>query len=310
MNTQEFSYLSTNKKTPIHAVAWTPDESPTAILQIAHGMAEHIERYENFAEYLTQQGLVVVGNDHLGHGASVLSKEDWGYFEKENGADCVLKDMRQLTLLTKEKYPGIPLFLLGHSMGSFFVRMYLCQYGELLEGAIICGTGQQPNIILSVGKLLTKIFAVFHGWNFRSRFVDNLAFGSMNKPFEPAATSKDWLTRDEQVVKDYLADERDGFVFTLNGYYNLFDIMTYGQNKQNLSKMPKDLPVLFISGANDPVGNMGKGVEKTAEAFRRTGMKRVKVLLYPEFRHEILNELGKEEVYEDVLAWMKDCWKK
>ncbi|NLW77845.1 MAG: alpha/beta hydrolase [Ruminococcaceae bacterium] len=305
MTKQTFTYLSADQKTPIHAVIWAPETQPAAILQIAHGMVEFIDRYDAFAAYLTAQGFLVAGNDHLGHGASVTGEEHWGYFAEVGGADCVLEDMRQLTLLAKTRCPGVPFFLLGHSMGSFFTRKYLCLYGKELNGAIICGTGWQPAAALATGSFLTRLLAVFRGWHYRSKFIDKLAFGGMNKPFEPAATPKDWLTRDARVVQAYLQDARNGFIFTLNACHGLFSTIAYVQNPRHLAHMPKALPVLFIAGQADPVGNMGKGVEKVAATFTQAGMQQVKTILYPEYRHEILNELGKEVVYKDVAEWIR-----
>lgn len=299
-----FQFLSSDRKTLVHAIMWTPEAQPIGILQIAHGMVEFIDRYDDFAEYLAGRGYVVVGNDHLGHGASVGSKEDWGYFAAENGADCVLEDMHRLTVMTKESYPDVPYFLLGHSMGSFFTRKYLCAFGGEISGAIISGTGWQPPIVLGLGKTLARVLAVFHGWHYRSALIDKMSFGGMNKPFEPAATERDWLTRDEAIVRKYLDDERNNFVFTLNGYFNLFDTISFVQKKKNLAKMPKALPVLFISGGKDPVGNAGEGVARVSSRFIRAGMQNVSTILYPEYRHEILNELGKEFVYNDIIQWI------
>ena len=197
---EEFYFKSASGKTNIHAIRYIPNGEIKAILQISHGMVEYIERYESFALFLNSKGILVTGNDHLGHGKSINSKNDWGYFAKENGNRAVLYDLYQLTQITKEKYPDIPYFLLGHSMGSFYARQYLCEFGQELNGAIIMGTGGQPLPLIQCGRLLTSIVALFKGWHYRCKFVNNMAFGSYNKYFEPARTSKDWLSKDTAIV--------------------------------------------------------------------------------------------------------------
>lgn len=302
---EEFYYDSTSKTTKIHAVRYIPDGEIKAILQIAHGMVEYIERYEAFALYLTSQGFLVTGNDHLGHGKSVNSKEEWGYFAKDDGNRAVLYDIYELTTITKEKYPNVPYFLLGHSMGSFYARQYLCEFGKELDGAVIMGTGCQPLALVQFGRLLTKSISLFKGWYYRCSFVNNIAFGSYNKHFEPARTTKDWLSKDTAIVDKYVADERCNFIFTLNAYYNMFTGISRLYDKKLLSQMPKDLPVFFVAGEEDPVGDYGKGVLKAADMVKKAGMKNVSVKLYPADRHEILNETDREQVYEDLYRWLE-----
>lgn len=302
---EEFYFTSAAGTTKIHAVRYIPDGKIKAILQIAHGMVEYIERYEDFALYLNSKGILVTGNDHLGHGNSVNSKDDLGYFAKEEGNRAVLYDLYQLTQITKETYPNIPYFLLGHSMGSFYARQYLCEFGNELNGAIIMGTGFQPLMLVNSGKLLTRIFALFNGWHYRCAFVDNMAFGSYNKRFAPARTTKDWLSKDESKVDEYIADEYCGFVFTLNAYYNMFHGISRLYDKNLLAKMPKSLPVFFVAGEDDPVGEFGKGVLRAVDSFKKAGMKNVKVKLYPKDRHEILNETDRQTVYQDLNEWLQ-----
>ena len=305
MNNKEcFYFTSTSQTTKIHAVRYLPQDEIKGILQITHGMVEYIERYEPFALYLNSKGILVTGHDHLGHGKSINSKDEWGYFAKENGNQSVLQDIYQLTVLTKEKYPNIPYFILGHSMGSFYVRQYLCEFGHDVDGTIIMGTGCQPLPLVQMGIFLTSLIAFFKGWNYRSRLINNIAFSSYNKHFQPARTDKDWLTRDTAIVDKYRSDERCGFIFTLNAYYNMFTGIKRLYNQKLLSKMPKELPVFFISGKEDPVGDFGKGVLKAADMFYHTGMKNVTTKLYPDCRHEILHEINCVEVYHDILTWL------
>ena len=302
---REFTYLSGDGRTKIHAVEWRPDKGkPKAVLQIFHGMVEYIERYEDFATYLTEKGFLVVGNDHLGHGASVVSEEDWGYFAEENGNEILLRDVRGLHKKTAKRYPELPYFILGHSMGSFLLRQYLCRFGEELSGAIIMGTGTQPLPALRFGQKLCRTAAKLRGWHYRWTFVDKLAFGGYHKHFPDARTKRDWLTKDRQIVDAYLADPRCCFLFTLNGYYNLFRSIEDASNPEQLRKMPKDLPVLFVSGAEDPVGNFGKGVEQVRKSFEAVGMQDITWILYENDRHEILNETDRSLVYRDLYAWL------
>ena len=305
MKKSTFEFLSADKGTKIHAVKWEPDtEKIQGILQITHGMVEYIERYEAFAEYMTNQGFLVVGHDHLGHGASVVSSEYWGYFAKQNGSDILVEDMNTLRIMTQKEYPELPYFMLGHSMGSFMLRKYLSKYGQNLRGAIIMGTGSQPDKMVKLGKRVCKFLAVFRGWSHRSKLVNNMAFSGNNKRFEAEGTSA-WLTKDKEIVASYNKEPRCTFIFTLNGFYNLFDTIHYINQPEHMDSIPKELPLFFVSGEDDPVGNYGAGVKEAYEAYERVGIEDITWKLYPTDRHEILNELDKEKVYEDIYAWMK-----
>lgn len=302
---QEFFYPSKDGKTQIHAVEWIPEGDVRGVLQIAHGMVEFIERYDRFASFMASQGFYVVGNDHLGHGKSVTDESQLGYFAKDNGNFCVIGDMQQLRLDTQKKYPGLPYFILGHSMGSFLTRQYIELYGEGLKGAIVMGTGYQPSLTLNLAIALTGILKKTKGDHYRSKTVNNMALGSYNKAFEPARTKNDWLTKDESIVDAYEANPLNQFTFTVNGYNNLFRGLRFAEQQKNLNRIPKDLPILVVSGANDPVGECGKGPTAVADIYRRTGIKDVTLKLYPDDRHEILNELDKENVDRDLLVWIE-----
>lgn len=302
---REFTFASGDGRTQIHAVEWKPEQgSVLGILQIFHGMVEFIERYEAFAEFLAEKGFLVIGNDHLGHGASIVTKEDYGFFEEKNGNQVLLEDAHRLKELTEARYPGVPYYILGHSMGSFLLRQYICLHGEKLDGVIIMGTGTQPLAVLRLGKGLCSLIASVKGWRYRSRLIDRMAFGSYNKRFEPARTRADWLTKEEAVIDRYLADERCTFLFTVNGYYNLFTSIEQASRTENLQKMPQGLPVLFVAGKDDPVGDFGKGVEKVRKRFKAAGMTDMTWILYENDRHEILNETDRETVYKDLYAWL------
>nr|WP_250279000.1 alpha/beta fold hydrolase [[Clostridium] colinum] len=303
MKKDEFYYKSSDELTNIHCVNWIANEIK-CILQIAHGMVEHIERYEDFAKFLNNYGILVVGNDHLGHGKSISCEENFGYFSEKNGNNNVIKDMYYLTKITKEKYPNLPYIFLGHSMGSFLLRQYLCEYGNEIDGAIIMGTGNEYTLHIKGGIALINKIASQKGWRYRSEFIDKAVFAGFNKKFEPSKTGKEWLTRDEKIIQKYIEDKRCNFIFTLNGYYNLLYGIEKLSNKNYLNKMPKDLPILFVSGDKDPVGNFGKSVLSVFKTFKKIGMKNVECKLYEGFRHEILNEIGKKEVYNDILNWI------
>lgn len=302
---EEFYFTSASGTTKIHAIRYIPDGEVKAILQISHGMVEYIERYEDFALFLVSKGILVTGNDHLGHGKSVNSKEEWGYFAKENGNKAVLYDIYQLTQITKELYPNIPYFLLGHSMGSFYARQYIAEFGNELDGAIIMGTGCQPLALVQFGRFLITLISVFKGWNYRCTLVHNIAFGNYNTHFEPTRTTKDWLTKDTAIVDKYVADERCNFIFTLNAFYGMFTGISRLYDKKFLSHVPKNLPVFFVSGQEDPVGDYGKGVKKAAKMLENLGMKNIKIKLYPNDRHEILNETDRDQVYNDLYRWIQ-----
>ena len=303
MKKEEFYFDSKDGSTKIRALRFIPEGEVKAILQISHGMVEFIDRYEGFATYLTEQGFLVTGNDHLGHGGSVKDKSDWGYFGKD-GYNTVLNDLLELTHITKELYPNKPYFLLGHSMGSFLARLYTIKYGNELDAAIIMGTGQQTKGMIGAAKFLTNIVKTFKGERYRSRFLNGLALGSYNKKWEPSDTHCNWLTKDDKVVDWYYHEPRCHFIFTTNGFYNLFSLIGEIIDKNNIEKMPKDLPILVISGEDDPVGNFGKDPKALADIYKEVGIKDVELKLYPNDRHEILNEFDKDVVYKDISDWL------
>lgn len=306
MKKVEFKFRSTGDTVDIRAVKYIPESEPKAILQIAHGMVEYIDRYEDFAKFLCDKGFLVTGNDHIGHGGSVNNEDEWGYFTKENGNQVLLDDIYELTKITKKEYPNKPYFLLGHSMGSFYGRQYLCEHGNELDGAIIMGTGLEPLMTVKAGMMVCKLIASFKGWKYRSNLVNNMAFGAYNKKFEPARTRADWLTKDEKIVDYYINEPRCSFQFTLNGYYNMFSGIARLHDEKYLSAMPKDLPILFVSGQDDPVGSFGKEVEASVNSVKKVGCKNVEMKLYPDDRHEILNETDKEQVYIDLYNWLSN----
>lgn len=298
-------YTSSDNVTTIHAIEWIPETEIKAVLQISHGMVEYIGRYDRFANYLNEYGIYVVGNDHLGHGESVTSDDKHGFFKHPDGNECVIKDLHKLRKRTEKKYPDVPYFMLGHSMGSFLIREYMMVYGQGLAGVIVMGTGSQPNSVLVLGKIICKIMASFKGWEYRSKLIDRMVFSGNNKKFEPARTPQDWLTKDEKIVNAYRENPWCTFTFTLNGFYQLFRTIQFVQKKENIQKISKELPIFLVAGCEDPVGSFGKGVKKVYKSYVDAGIKDVKIKLYENERHEILNETDYMVVYEDLRKWME-----
>lgn len=305
MKKEEFYFSSRDNHTQIHAIRWIPDlGKPDYIVQIVHGMAEHIERYEEFASFLTARNILVTGEDHLGHGKSVREDKNPGYFCEQDPATVVVRDVHRLKKITQEMYPGIPYIILGHSMGSFITRNYLYRYGSGIDGAIICGTGMQPNAVLNISKCIANVQRIFQGDNHISDFINNIAFSSYNKRIENPRTSKDWLTKDEAIVDEYLKDSLCGFTFTVNGFRTLFELISRAQKKENIKKIPKELPAFIVSGEEDPVGNYGQGVKAVYDSLKGVGMVNLSMKLYDDDRHEIINELNRVQIYEDIFNWI------
>lgn len=302
---EEFYFDSRDRESKIHAVKWIPEaETPVCIFQVVHGMAEHIERYDEFARFLAQKGILVVGDDHLGHGKSVPEGGTYGYFCKEDAANVLVRDEHRLKKMMQEQYPGVPYLIMGHSMGSFIVRNYLFNYGSGVSGAVIVGTGMQSKFTLLAARTVTAIQKLFLGPKHVGRFIDKASFGKFNDRFRPVRTNADWLSRNEENVNRYLADPMCGFVFTLNGFAALFQLIHNCYKVEEIEKMPKQLPILLLSGADDPVGNYGKSVEAVYHSYLEHGMQNVQMKLYEKDRHELLNEVDREQVYGEVYRWI------
>ena len=298
VNRKEFTVPSSDGVHQVHAVLWVPGEEPKAVVQLVHGICEYALRYDPFARFLAENGFAVVGHDHLGHGLTAKGTEEYGYF---TGWWDLVHDVRSVQLKVKESYPELPWFMLGHSMGSFVARTFLIDYPGEVDGCILSGTGQESALTVAAGKLLTglgdphKVNKLFY----------DLSIGAYNRKFAPARTGADWICRDEKVVDAYLADPLCNFPTRAGMNHAMMSGLQYVARKKNLTKMDKDTPVYFFAGDADPVGAMGKGVQKVAGWFREAGMKDVTVKLYPGGRHEMLNETNREEVFRDTLAWLE-----
>ncbi len=304
---ERIDFLSKDGKTTIHAVKWIPDDGAyRAVLQITHGMVEYIGRYREFAEYLNSRGFLVVGHDHLGHGASVRSEKDWGYFAHPDPSDTLVEDMHTLRVTVQKENPDLPYFMLGHSMGSYMLRKYLCIHPDGIRGAVIMGTGSVPDLTTRAGLVLCRLLAVFRGWRFRSRLIQSMSYSRPYRKFD--LTGEDlknsWLSKNEENLKAYYGDPRCTFVFTLNGYRGLLEAVLYDNQKEHIAKMPKELPLLLVSGEEDPVGDLGEGVKRVYRMFREAGIRDVTCRLYPGDRHEILNETDRKQVYADIGKWL------
>lgn len=302
---REFTYPSTDGVHQIHAVEWLPEGEPRAVVQIVHGVAEYVLRYDPLAQYLTEHGFLVCGEGHLGHGLTAKGGT-FGYFGPKNGWDLVVRDVRRLRKLEGEKYPNIPYVILGHSMGSFLTRTYLINYPGTLTGVILSGTGQESAPLVALGKWLAGLERRRLGHRGISPLVDKLSLGAYNRKFAPNRTGADWISRDEAQVDAYLADPYCQYQSTVSMFEAMMGGLQYIAKKENLARMDPNTPVYFFSGDQDPVGGMGKGVKKVVEMFRQAGCRDVTLRLYPGGRHEMFHELNAPEVLDDLLAWLEE----
>ena len=301
---KDFYFNSSTGKNKIHARMCVPDAEPRAIVQIIHGIAEYIDRYDEFMSFLADNGIIAVGTDHLGHGKSIESDEQTGFFAYDNGWDYVVRDEEVLRLAMHENYPELPIIVFGHSMGSFMARTLLIRYPDAFNAAIISGTGNQGATLVNGGLFMGNLVTGLKGAHHYSKFLNNLAFGSYNKIYDNPKTEYDWLSRDEANVQKYIDDPLCGFIPSCSLFRDMMTGVKFITNKKNLTAMNKDMPVYFMSGDMDPVGECGKGVQKAYNNFLEAGMKYVSIKLYPGGRHEMLYEINKDEVYTDILAWL------
>lgn len=306
---ENISFPSHDGTSTIHAVIWSDPtiSQPVGIMQIAHGMAEYIERYDTFARDMANRGFIVCGNDHIGHGRSVATQADWGFLPVNDGKTVLVEDVHTLRGLMEERYgTDIPYVLLGHSMGSFVARLYIARHGAGLAAAIIQGTGYQPGIVARMGAFLAKRDAKIHGDHNLNDVLRGMAEGSYSSAIKDARTPLDWLSKDEAVVDAYIADPACGFAFTSGGYTTLMDMLAAIVKPAIVDRIPKDLPILLVSGSEDPVGDDGKGVEKVYQQLQKAGIQDVTMKLFEGMRHEIHNEADKQMVFDYIYDWMKE----
>ncbi len=303
---QDFFYPSSTGKNEIRARICTPDSKPKGVVQIAHGIAEHIERYDDFMRFLSDHGYAAVGNDHLGHGQSAVRLDELGIFAEAGGWDYVVRDMDLLRDRVRVEYHDVPYIFFGHSMGSFLTRTYIIQHPDKYDAVILSGTGQQSSALINVGFLAANMNVKVKGPRASGQMLNDMAFGSYCKKIENPRTPFDWLSRVPDEVDKYIADPKCGFVCKCSLYRDMMGGLKFLTKQSNIDKMNKDAPVYFMSGAEDPVGDYGQGVENAYKAFCRAGLHDVTIRLYPGGRHEMLNEENREEVKRDILQWLDD----
>jgi alpha-beta hydrolase superfamily lysophospholipase len=305
MQTDSFSFTATDGN-QIFVHKWIPEKEIKGIVQIAHGMSEHSARYASFASALVKEGYIVYANDHRGHGRTAGDRENLGYLADDNGWEQTIDDLYQLTQTIKDENPHVSVFLFGHSMGSFLSRRYIQKYGKEISGVILSGTGSDPGFLSTIGIWIAKREVKKKGKRARSELLNKLSFGSYNKAFKPNRTEFDWLSRDEQEVDKYIKDPYCGEVATAGFFYDMISGVKQLDKPERISQVPKDLPIFLFSGDQDPVGNNTKGVRTAYQNLKKAGIKDISYKLYKDGRHEMLNEINKEEVYRDVIQWLNN----
>jgi alpha-beta hydrolase superfamily lysophospholipase len=303
---EELTYKSRDRQSTIHAIKWIPEGQPVALLQIIHGMQEYIDRYDEFARYLAERGILVMGNDHLGHGKSVTGNGTYGFFCKDDPATVLVRDAHRLKKTVQEEYPGIPVFILGHSFGSFVAREYITRYGTGIQGAIIQGTAFMPTGTINSLTSLVNFMQVIMGTKYRSTMINNMAFKGYLKKIPNPRTKFDWLSHNEESIDKYIADPADNFVFTLNGFGTMAELLKRVQDKDKMEDIPKKLPILITAGKEDPVGDYGEAPMKLFDIYKKQlQLENVELKLYDGMRHELQQEIGREQVFADQYEWLK-----
>ena len=298
-------YKSANSVSNVTYYILVPEEVEIrGIVQIPHGMCEYFSRYTTFAKYLCSLGFIVCGNDHIGHGASVSRPSELGFFAARDGWKYLVDDVKQLTDLMQRRYPQLPYFLLGHSMGSLVARLYLTDYGEKLAGCILTGTVGPNAAAISAAHLADSI-ARTRGMTYRSGFLSDLVFKGYNRKIKDPHSVFDWLSRDESVVSLYQSDEKCNFVFTATGFRDLFTLIAKANASHTFRHTPRGLPLLFLAGDKDPVGKYGEGVRRVVNLYRGAGVKNIEVIFYKDARHKVLNELGRLDAFADISRWLE-----
>ena len=302
----DFSFPSSDGIHTVRACAWLPEGSrPRGVVQLVHGISEHMGRYDGLARFLAGQGFAVAGHDHLGHGQTAAGPEEYGFLGERDGWDHLVADVKALRDRMGERFSGLPYFLLGHSMGSFVARTYLIRFPGTVDGCLLSGTGQESAPLLAFGRLAASLLCVLRGSNTRSAFITSLSLGAYNRQFRPNRTPNDWISRDQAVVDAYCADPLCQFVPTVGMFRDMLGGLQFIGRPANCARMDPNTPVFLFSGDKDPVGGCGKGVRKVENLFRSAGVRDLTVKLYPEGRHEMFHELNRDEVYGDVLAWLE-----
>lgn len=302
---EEFTFDSRDMRTKIHAVKYSPSGEKKACLIIAHGMGEHIGRYSEIAEFLAEQGIVVAGADMLGHGKTVTDEKDFGYFCEQDPATVVVRDVHRLKKLIQAENIDLPVFVMGHSMGSFLIRNYIEMYGSGINGAVIMGSGTVSPAALWAGGCITTFLRAIHGDRYVSRFLSYCALGRYSKMSPNHEYPFEWSCSRPESRKENANDPLSGHEFSVNGYHTLITLVARSQDSVRMQKIPKDLPLFFVSGADDPVGDFGVGVKKAADSYTNIGLNNVDVKIYNNDRHEIYKERDRFDVMMDIIGFMK-----
>jgi alpha-beta hydrolase superfamily lysophospholipase len=297
--------LDTGDGVPVHVYRWLPEEGAEVrgAVQIAHGLAEHAARYEHVAQALTDAGYAIYADDHRGHGRTAASEEELGFFAEDRGWARVLDDLYRLNRRIREEHAGQPVFLLGHSMGSFLTQQFLFTFPGAIDGAVLSGTSGDAGLLVEAGAVVARLERLRLGKRGRSKLLHTLGFGANNKPFEPSRTEYDWLSSDAAEVEAYIADPWCGFVATVQLWIDLLGGLRVIARQEHRERIPKDLPILVFSGDQDPVGKQTAAVTTLLDGYAAAGLRRVGHHFYPG-RHELLNDTGRDEVIADLIAWL------
>ncbi|MBR5116133.1 MAG: alpha/beta fold hydrolase [Lachnospiraceae bacterium] len=306
IRTEELRYDSRDRETKIYAKKWIPEGTPRAILQIVHGMSEAIDRYDEYAGWMAERGIMVIGNDHLGHGKTKTEEGTWGYFCKRDPATVLVRDVHRLKKIVQEENPGVPIVLMGHSLGAIIAREYISRYGTGISGAILQATGMQNMGQVRAATAMAKIIGTFCGDKHRSGLINRMAFGHYNDRIPKPCPASAWLSHNEENIKKYEDDPAYGFTFTINGFLTMGELIRRTQDEDDMFNIPKRLPIFIACGTEDPTGGYGKGVKELCDIYRNVcHIEDVTLKLYDGMRHEIHNEIDRVKVYEDELAFIE-----
>lgn len=298
---EEFTYSGTDG-VPIHVYRWQGEKKPKGIVQIAHGMAEHAARYGRVADMLNEFGYIVYASDHRGHGQTIPDGAVPGHMG-EGGWNKAVEDLYLLNRNIAVEHPGLPILMLGHSMGSFMVQQYLAQHGETIAGAALSATNGPPGALGRIAQILIRVERLRFGATGHSPLIAGMTFKTFNKQFAPNRTEFDWLSRDEAEVDLYVADPLCGFDCSVATWCGLLDALPKVASGSALKKMNRQMPIFVFSGSEDPVGENTKGVKRLLAAYHRHNFTRVTHKFYIGGRHEMLNEINRDEVMTDIIAW-------
>lgn len=305
LRADHFTFRSTDQ-TEVFVHKWLrKDQKIRGVVQISHGMAETAARYERFAKFLTKSGFIVYANDHRGHGRTATDIDSLGYLGATEGFKLLVQDIAELTDIIRRENPNVPIYLFSHSMGSFAAQRYIMDYSNKIDGLILSGSNGPQGLALKAGKLVANLEMLLRGKKAKSKLMNKLTFGTYNRNFQPQTTGSEWLTRDEVELDKYLKNPYCGTIFPTSFYYEFLDSLEYIEDKENFHKIPKDLPIFIISGDQDPVGDFGKGLAKLKERYKKQGVHDLELKLYEGARHELLNELNRDEVMQDILMWLE-----